>query len=327
MITFHRAIDIARRIEIVCAQERGSVPDKRPCHSGSFSGASSGGKGTFGRGHPPMPFQLALQASHSALGSHRPYIPHSGQPAYNAPSAPISAPPIQSYQLGYPTRSGHLQLQLPQQQDRCFKCGGTSHIKRFCLRLLGGMPQQSSHAMVLALVAPLPVQPARGKGQAARVCHRNASVLFDPVSTFSYVSSYFASYLVVPLDSLSAPVYNSTAVGDSIIIDCVYRSCVITIRSLESSVDLICLDILMLSRARRMVKKGYLAYLAYVCDSSSKVPSMDLVPVVREFPEVFLVDLSGIPPDRDIDFCIDLALGTQPISIPPYCMAPPKLKK
>ncbi|XP_070026415.1 uncharacterized protein [Nicotiana sylvestris] len=38
-------------------------------------------------------------------------------------------------------------------------------------------------------------------------------------------------------------------------------------------------------KAQRMVEKGCLAYLAHVCDSSTEVPSMDSVPVVREFLE------------------------------------------
>ncbi|XP_070014467.1 uncharacterized protein [Nicotiana sylvestris] len=74
------------------------------------------------------------------------------------------------------------------------------------------------------------------------VCHRDASILFDPGSTYFYVSSYFVSYLVVPRDSLSPPVYVSMPVGDSIIVDHVYRLCVVTIGSLETSVDLILLD-------------------------------------------------------------------------------------
>ena len=36
-------------------------------------------------------------------------------------------------------------------------------------------------------------------------------------------------------------------------------------------------------------------------------------------------DLPRVPPDRDIDFCIDLEPGTLPISIPPYRMAPAEL--
>ncbi|XP_070054564.1 uncharacterized protein [Nicotiana tomentosiformis] len=59
-IAFQRAIDISRQIEMVRGQERGLVFDKRPRHSGSFSGASSGGRGTLGRGHPPRAFQSTL---------------------------------------------------------------------------------------------------------------------------------------------------------------------------------------------------------------------------------------------------------------------------
>ncbi|WMV49561.1 hypothetical protein MTR67_042946 [Solanum verrucosum] len=43
--------------------------------------------------------------------------------------------------------------------------------------------------------------------------------------------------------------------------------------------------------------------------------------------EVFTNDLPGMPPDRDIDFCIDLEPGTRPISIPPYRMAPIELRE
>ena len=77
----------------------------------------------------------------------------------------------------------------------------------------------------------------------------------------------------------------------------------------------------------RMVEKGCLAYLAYVRDSSAEVPSIDSVHVVREFSKEFPSDLLGMPPDRDIDFCIDLASGTQRISILLYRMAPPELKE
>jgi len=44
--------------------------------------------------------------------------------------------------------------------------------------------------------------------------------------------------------------------------------------------------------------------------------------VVNEFLEAFPDDLPGIPPEQEIDFGIDLLPYTQPISIPPYMMAP-----
>jgi hypothetical protein len=49
------------------------------------------------------------------------------------------------------------------------------------------------------------------------------------------------------------------------------------------------------------------------------------VPVVNEFPNVFPEELSGMPPDRDIEFVIELKPGTSPIYKTPYRMATPEL--
>jgi hypothetical protein len=43
--------------------------------------------------------------------------------------------------------------------------------------------------------------------------------------------------------------------------------------------------------------------------------------VVCEYPDVFLDELPGMPPDRDIEFVIDLLPGTAPIAKRPYRMA------
>ena len=51
------------------------------------------------------------------------------------------------------------------------------------------------------------------------------------------------------------------------------------------------------------------------------------VPVVRDFLDVFPDDLPGLPPEREIDFPIDLVPGTAPISLPTYRMAPAELKE
>ena len=49
--------------------------------------------------------------------------------------------------------------------------------------------------------------------------------------------------------------------------------------------------------------------------------------MVNEFPEIFPNDPLGIPPDREMDFGIDLLPDTHPISILPYKMAPAELKE
>ncbi|XP_070032241.1 uncharacterized protein [Nicotiana tomentosiformis] len=79
-------------------------------------------------------------------------------------------------------------------------------------------------------------------------------------------------------------------------------------------------------KAQRMVEKGCDAYLAYVRDVGVDTLTVETDPVVRDYPDVFPAYLLGMPPNRDIDFGINLLSGTQPISIPLYCMAPPELK-
>ncbi|XP_070055922.1 uncharacterized protein [Nicotiana tomentosiformis] len=80
-------------------------------------------------------------------------------------------------------------------------------------------------------------------------------------------------------------------------------------------------------KAQRMVEKGCLSCLAFLRDVGTDTPTIDSVLVVQDFAYVFPADLSGMPPDRDIDFGIDLVLGTQPISIPLYRMALAELKE
>jgi hypothetical protein len=50
-----------------------------------------------------------------------------------------------------------------------------------------------------------------------------------------------------------------------------------------------------------------------------------MVPVVNEFPDVFPEELPGMPPDRDIEFMIDLVPSTALIYKRPYRMVAKQL--
>ena len=43
------------------------------------------------------------------------------------------------------------------------------------------------------------------------------------------------------------------------------------------------------------------------------IAEMELIPVVSEFPDVFPEELPGMPPDRELEFAIELVPGTTPI--------------
>ena len=79
--------------------------------------------------------------------------------------------------------------------------------------------------------------------------------------------------------------------------------------------------------AQRMLRKGCQGYLAYVVETEKEGTLVDEIPVVREFPDVFPDDIAGLPPDREVEFTIDLIPGTEPISIPPYRMALAELRE
>jgi hypothetical protein len=54
--------------------------------------------------------------------------------------------------------------------------------------------------------------------------------------------------------------------------------------------------------------------------NQTKVIALEDIKVVREYPDVFLEELSGMPPDHDIEFLIELLPGMPPISKRPYKM-------
>ena len=80
-------------------------------------------------------------------------------------------------------------------------------------------------------------------------------------------------------------------------------------------------------KASKMLRKSYQGYLAYVIEVRDSGSRLEDIPIFREFSDVFLNDLPGIPPDREIDFQIELAPRTKPISKAPYRMAPLELKE
>ena len=79
--------------------------------------------------------------------------------------------------------------------------------------------------------------------------------------------------------------------------------------------------------AQRMLRKGCQCYLAHVVETVKEGTLVDEIPVVREFPDVFPDDIAGLPPEREVEFTIDLIPGIEPISIPPYRMAPAELRE
>ena len=86
-------------------------------------------------------------------------------------------------------------------------------------------------------------------------------------------------------------------------------------------------NVIFAATARTMVWKGCEAYLAYVIDTVKARPNVSNIPTVSDFSNVFLEELPGLPPHKEIEFAIDVVPGAIPASITPYRMAPLELKE
>ncbi|XP_070043125.1 uncharacterized protein [Nicotiana tomentosiformis] len=246
---------------------------KRSRESGTYSGTRAQAAVRHGRGSVSRPVHSALSAASDILAPSKPQDPYYAPPM-------TSIPPTRGAFSGKSSRPGPSQSQQPRSPRAYFEYGDTRHMVRDCPRLRRGAPLQTSHPLRAPpcpqAIIPAPTtsplaQLARGGGQGcprgggyaryyalpARteavvsdsvitgivlVFHRDASVLFDPSSTYSYVSSYFAPYLGISRDSLSFPVYVSTNVEDSLVVNCMYRSCLIALSSFETKDDLLLLN-------------------------------------------------------------------------------------
>ncbi|GAU42667.1 hypothetical protein TSUD_398730 [Trifolium subterraneum] len=66
--------------------------------------------------------------------------------------------------------------------------------------------------------------------------------------------------------------------------------------------------------------------ILFTMSSESSLSPSD-IPIVREYLDVFPEEINSLPPEREIEFSIDLVPGSQPISVAPYRMSPLELRE
>nr|GEY90605.1 putative reverse transcriptase domain-containing protein [Tanacetum cinerariifolium] len=80
-------------------------------------------------------------------------------------------------------------------------------------------------------------------------------------------------------------------------------------------------------KAKKFIERGCQLFVAHVTEKELQEKRIEDVPVIRDFPEVFPDDLLGLPPPRQVEFRIDLALGVAPVACAPYRLAPSEMKE
>nr|GEX85271.1 putative reverse transcriptase domain-containing protein [Tanacetum cinerariifolium] len=91
------------------------------------------------------------------------------------------------------------------------------------------------------------------------------------------------------------------------------------------------LNIISCTKTEKYMMKGFPIFLPHVTtkevEDKSEKKSLEDIPIVQNFPEVFLEDLPGLPPTRPVEFQIDLVPGAAPVARAPYRLAPSEMKE
>ncbi|GKV02919.1 hypothetical protein SLEP1_g15296 [Rubroshorea leprosula] len=174
-----------------------------------------------------------------------------------------------------------------------------------------------------------------------------AHVLFDSGASHSFIARSYVLKRALPVDTSDLELHVDTPLGGVMTTREMCRTMDIYIDGRRLSASLFVLDISdfdiilgmdWLSKhfasidchrkwAQKYLVNGCQGFLVSVTDASSVTSRLEDIPMVREFSDVFPEDLPGLPPDREVEFAIDLVLGTGPISKAPYHMAPAELKE
>jgi hypothetical protein len=181
-----------------------------------------------------------------------------------------------------------------------------------------------------------------------------ATILFDFGATHSFMSARYANTNEIPLLNMRKPMIVITPKGP-IEANHMTRRLTLTIMGREfgataiiletSSIDMI-LGMSWLRKAKAIIAcgrgtveltspKGERFQVQIAVTTSSRRAMYfiaeefvgDNIRVVRDFPDVFLEELPEMPPDREVEFVIDLLPGTAPISKRPHRMSAEELKE
>ncbi|XP_076914673.1 uncharacterized protein LOC143573761 [Bidens hawaiensis] len=85
-------------------------------------------------------------------------------------------------------------------------------------------------------------------------------------------------------------------------------------------------SIISMIKSKKCLNQCCLEFMAYVAEEPKPKETKDVL-IVAEFSDVFPDELPGIPPNREVEFRIDLIPITTPIAKAPYQLSPMEMKE
>ncbi|GKB60817.1 putative reverse transcriptase domain-containing protein [Tanacetum coccineum] len=217
----------------------------------------------------------------------------------------------------------------------CFECGALGNFKRDCPKLKKKDGGNGNHKHGLCSLG---------------IQRRGGNNIGNPNSNVLRLK--FISTALILIDIVPTPLDNSYDVelanGKILRIDTIIRGCTLNFLDHPFHIDLMSVElgsldviivatresrlaVILYSKAQEYMAKGCQVFLAQISakkeEDKSDGKQIKDVPIVRDFPQVFLEDLPGLPPARPVEFQIDLIPGAAPVARASYRLAPSKMKE
>ncbi|GJX47224.1 putative reverse transcriptase domain-containing protein [Tanacetum coccineum] len=227
------------------------------------------------------------------------------------------------------------------QGPTCFECGVRGHFKTDCPKLKNNNNNHGTNPDSNVMTGTFLLN------------NRYASILFDTSADRSFVSTAFSSQIDITPFTLDHYYDVELANGRIIELNTILRGYTLNLLNHLFNINLMLvelgsfdaiigmdwlargnetrLNIISCTKTQKYLLKGCPIFLAHVttkkAEDKSKEKRLEDVPIVRDFPDVFPEDLSGLPPTRQVEFQIDLVPGAAPVARAPYRLAPFEMKE
>ena len=274
-----------------------------------------------------------------------------GRAGHKSPDCP-SGDKKRCYRCG---KEGHISSSCDKKEVVCFNCGESGHISTQCSK----PKKEKSFGKVFALAGSDVVNEIRG------TCYINNFPLIaivDTGATHSFIAAACVEKLSLVLSDMLREMVIDTPAKGSVTTSAVCAKCPVSIYGREFLVDLICLPLsgmdvilgmdwlvdnhvhincrersvsfalpeekpglLSAGQLHRVMREEVQLFSLLASLSAENQAKIDELQVVREFSEVFPDEIPDIPPEREVEFTIDLIPGTKPVSMAPYRMSASEL--
>ncbi|GKB99727.1 putative reverse transcriptase domain-containing protein [Tanacetum coccineum] len=254
-------------------------------------------------------------------------------------------------------------VRMGNNQRVCYECGSSDHLRNTCPKL-NRAPGQVGNRLTIEGNRNTRSNGNRATGRAFNVNvnavealqdpnvvtgtfslnDHFATVLFDSGADFSFISTKFAPLLNVKPSIVNPGYVIEVADGKKLEVDRIICDCKL---ELENSIFDVIVGMDWLSQNKavlvchenmveiplegsgilRVQGERTLGAAKALMNAKVDEPKLSDIYVVRDFDDVFPEDLSGLPPQRKVEFRIDLVPGATPVAKSPYCLAPLEMQE